>query len=547
MSYIEIGGRRHSIPTGETTLGTDSSNQIALGVANPASQSAVLQGLPDGQVAIRRANPNSNILVNGVKLGPQPTPLLHGDKIEVAGQELLFVDDRRSGSTQYIQAVTPASMETAAKSASSGVATAGTGGRLVCLTDGREYVVSRGSLLIGREAGCDVVVSSKNVSRRHAEIVATPRGYLIIDSSTNGTFVNGKRIEGQHVLARADVIRCGDYEFRFYADVVEAAPPVAPGPPPPPAGAQHRLADTMHGIPTPKSQPAIPDPAQASGAEHRLADTMLGIPAPERPSTPPAAPKGPPTPPPGAGHRLADTMHGIPPEDIGRVHPRTGEHDAREDRTARDAAAPPLAAFIVRTGLLKGQRLPVRLPIVNIGRANYNDVVLPDDSVSTLHAKLQRREGVWMLEDQGSTNGTLVDGLPVEGEAALPPGAIVRFGSVQTIFEPLDDSAEIQKGGSTRVIHSFPPPPPPAGPSRPGSSGLGPGSQGGGASPRGSSLHGVRGDSGRHTGGASGARRGSRGTVTGGYRRRLARRSLQRRERGHLVMAAILLALHRAP
>src|SRR5207237_4099226 len=81
------------------------------------------------------------------------------------------------------------------------------GGRVVSLTDGREYVITGTSLVFGREAGCDVVVAGKDVSRRHAEIVQTPRGYLVVDSSTNGTFVDEEHVQGQRILAGADVIR----------------------------------------------------------------------------------------------------------------------------------------------------------------------------------------------------------------------------------------------------------------------------------------------------------------------------------------------------
>jgi len=114
---------------------------------------------------------------------------------------------------------------------------------------------------------------------------------------------------------------------------------------------------------------------------------------------------------------------------------------------------------------------------VNIGRADYNDLVVPDPSVSTSHAKLQRREGVWVLVDLDSTNGTFVDGERVKGDAALAPGATVRFGDVQLVFEPTDDALGVVKGGGTQVLrtpHSsaphvpprpapspLPPPPPP--------------------------------------------------------------------------------------
>src|SRR5205823_10108918 len=93
---------------------------------------------------------------------------------------------------QYVQALSlPQGAPGAAPRPGGKPAAIGTsGGRVVSLTDGREYVITGASLVFGREAGCDVVVSGKDVSRRHAEIVHTPRGYVVVDSSTNGTFVN---------------------------------------------------------------------------------------------------------------------------------------------------------------------------------------------------------------------------------------------------------------------------------------------------------------------------------------------------------------------
>jgi pSer/pThr/pTyr-binding forkhead associated (FHA) protein len=113
---------------------------------------------------------------------------------------------------------------------------------------------------------------------------------------------------------------------------------------------------------------------------------------------------------------------------------------------------------VIRSGSLKGQRIPIRTPLANIGRADYNDVVLPDDSVSTVHAKLQRREGIWVLVDLGSTNGTFVDGERVPAEAALVPGALLRFGEVRAFFEPVDKDEPVT-GGSTKVIQAIRLPP----------------------------------------------------------------------------------------
>jgi pSer/pThr/pTyr-binding forkhead associated (FHA) protein len=95
--------------------------------------------------------------------------------------------------------------------------------------------------------------------------------------------------------------------------------------------------------------------------------------------------------------------------------------------------------------------------------------VLPDESVSTSHAKLQRREGVWVLVDLDSTNGTFIDGDQIKGEAPLAPGSTVRFGEVSLVFEPTDDGEGVAKGSGTRVMEVLTMSPQPAKPAaRPG-------------------------------------------------------------------------------
>src|SRR3989449_826255 len=257
MSLLELGGRTFAVPVGEVTLGSDAACAIPLTGVGVLPRHAMFQGRPDGRVVIRKATPAAEVLIKGVRLGAEPTPLLHGDKVEVGGHELTFVDERRSGSTQFVQKVQMPEAMAPVRAPGKPGATANTGGRVVSLTDGREYVITSTSLVFGREAGCDVVVAGKDVSRRHTEIVQTPRGYLLVDSSTNGTFVNEARVEGQRILERADVIRIGDEQFRFYADVV-AAPA---GPPPPPG-------------PAASAPQAAPPPPAASGAGERLKDTM---------------------------------------------------------------------------------------------------------------------------------------------------------------------------------------------------------------------------------------------------------------------------------
>ncbi len=517
MSFLELDGNRHAIPAGESMIGSAPDGFLTLQGPGVAEQHLSLWAAPDGLVSVRRVSEDAQVFINGVLLGPQPAPLLHGDKIEVGGREFSFVDERRSGSTAFVSAADIQRL-VEAKPAAKRKATAGTGGRLVSLTDGREYTIETGSLVMGREASCDVVIAHKRVSRRHAEIVATPKGYVVIDMSSNGVFVNGERISGQRLLARADVLRLGDDEFRFYADkATESEPPPGAPPPGPAPGAEYRLGDTLHGLPSTASPPPTSPPQPQAPATTPPAPPVATPPAPyiPAPGPPPASPPqpqppatappvitppapevqepappalSPPAPPdhaPPAAEPQAPSPPAMSPPDPPAQAPPAAEPQAPSPPAAvppappvaapptppqappAPTAAPPapagqaaetLANLIVRSGELKGQRFPIRVPVVNIGRAEYNDIVVPDPSVSSAHAKIQLREGIWMLADIGSTNGSFVDGERVEDEAPLAPGAIIRFGDLSVIFEPTkDDSAKI--GGGTQVLGSVKLPP----------------------------------------------------------------------------------------
>lgn len=72
--------------------------------------------------------------------------------------------------------------------------------------------------VIGRLAGCAVVVSDLNVSRTHAQVRRQGGVFIVSDlGSTNGTLVNGTRIDGEQVLQDGDVISVGATHMRFEA------------------------------------------------------------------------------------------------------------------------------------------------------------------------------------------------------------------------------------------------------------------------------------------------------------------------------------------
>ena len=221
MPVLHIHEQQYPLAAGSTRLGAPEAAEIP--VAAGIGVQAIVEMQPGQSVTIRRASDSAAVRVNGVVLGAEPTPLLHGDRLEIAGIEIRYADEQKGGATRFVTADSVAEM--AARRG--GVATSGTGGRLVSLVDGKEYEVPATGLVIGREVGADVIVPLAEVSRRHAEIVPTADGYRLTDLSTNGVLVNGERVSQSRVLNRSDVIRVGTEEFRFYADV---ARPVAGAP-----------------------------------------------------------------------------------------------------------------------------------------------------------------------------------------------------------------------------------------------------------------------------------------------------------------------------
>jgi len=77
------------------------------------------------------------------------------------------------------------------------------------------FTLAEGVHIVGREAGLTIsLVGETNVSRRHAEIVRNGTSMVIRDlGSTNGTFVNGVKIDGDHELRSGDRVQFGSVGF----------------------------------------------------------------------------------------------------------------------------------------------------------------------------------------------------------------------------------------------------------------------------------------------------------------------------------------------
>lgn len=136
-----------------------------------------------------------------------------------------------------------------------------------------------------------------------------------------------------------------------------------------------------------------------------------------------------------------------------RVTQRGSRRDAsRPQQTARQATPPPQrqqappsggagrqrrgapTKLVVSEGTLTGTTVALQGQTITLGRAHDSTIVLDDDYASSRHARIYPdRDGQWIVEDLGSTNGTYLDRSRLTTPTPIPLGAPIRIG--KTVIE----------------------------------------------------------------------------------------------------------------
>jgi ABC-type multidrug transport system ATPase subunit len=88
-------------------------------------------------------------------------------------------------------------------------------------TDAALPATTGGVMTFGRNPACEIYIDSPLVSRDHARLTIGPQGATLEDlGSTNGTFINGKRVKGRQALVPDDHIEIATFAFAFTGDSV---------------------------------------------------------------------------------------------------------------------------------------------------------------------------------------------------------------------------------------------------------------------------------------------------------------------------------------
>lgn len=141
---------------------------------------------------------------------------------------------------------------------------------------GKVFPLSAKEIILGRDIENEIVINDSEISRRHTRLLIQEGGYVVEDlGSTNGTFVNGKKIAGSHVLESGQTIRLGEnvtlsYEVAgFDPDATLASGQRAP------AAAAPVAASPAPARPAP-AKPAKPEPKGAAESLTSNRNLMIG-------------------------------------------------------------------------------------------------------------------------------------------------------------------------------------------------------------------------------------------------------------------------------
>ena len=235
--------------------------------------------------------------------------------------------------------------------------------------------------VLGRSKDCDCVLRDPNVSRRHAELRRGATGdWQIVDlGSTNGVKVNGRQVDTSRALSRRRGRPRNDpLHLRHRAGVAEAgrvdAEPIA-------VALKFGFLAVLYLFLLWVARSALQELRRSS--RRRPGGDRL---------------------PPGRGRRAR------------RARPTPGWSSSAA------AASTPGERFDLFGGL-------------SIGRSPDADVRIEDRYASRIHARVYAKRSSYRLEDINSTNGTLLNGEQLNGEAELIDLDEVRIGDTEFRFE----------------------------------------------------------------------------------------------------------------
>lgn len=262
---------------------------------------------------------------------------------------------------------------------------------LVGRNEGRDYIITKPLTILGRDERADIpLFADPSLAPQHAAIRSDGRRHVLLDGGTSvGCYVNGQRVAKEVLLKDGDMIQMGQVRLLFREKATAS-----------------RLASPKKDVVTGDQRPgrlAMPENiCQFCGAPKDPAGNCLCSVGPAAGPTP-------------------GVTSGMAPAPAIQVV-------AAPTSVPGTPLAGPGTRLVGLDGPYAGQSFPLTAPVVTIGREVGRDIVLSaDGSVSRRHARIEQQGEMHVIIDEGSSNGTFVNGVRVTVQP-LAAGDIIQIG-----------------------------------------------------------------------------------------------------------------------
>lgn len=309
--------------------------------------------------------------------------------------------------------------------------------RLRVLKDGVELQsvdlarLGKPQLVVGRAPESDIKIDDRAVGREHAVFIVNSKGIVVQKKSKFGKMsVNGAELS-ESALKPGDVISIADYLVR----VEEAEQPQAA-----PAGAVAQAATAEIAAPgvlpnTSEEAPDLQAVAEAPTGALNLAENLPlspdvsvgGVDAPALDSVNPEAQTH------DQGGEPVFAPSGDGQENI--EAPVAGDGMFVEnERTAMIPQAQVVTKLVFKPGEANVEEYAIKKSEITIGRGSNCDIILGDKKSSRKHLVLKKVGMNFVAQDQGSANGTYVNGVKIT-EQELAGDDVLRIGETEFVFK----------------------------------------------------------------------------------------------------------------
>ncbi len=264
------------------------------------------------------------------------------------------------------------------------------------------------TVTIGRNPSCDLHFPKDTtaISRQHAHIVREGNRFKLVDESTNGTFVNSKRVS-EAFLKDGDVLTFseGGPKVSFLTKIGEGQ-------------------EEIQGVSEPDVRPASPsEPEPAPVSE---------------PSPEPAASPPPPPPPPHTPQARPGPRSEIRPEPRPEPRQEASPGAIAEPRPQPVASPGPVpspqrvqAPLVIQFGptLRSFKELPIE-----VGKGPGSDFTLDHEAIADRHAEFFFTQGQYYIKDLTGQNRILINGKAVDLQSAINANDLVAFSAQGPVF-----------------------------------------------------------------------------------------------------------------